>query len=86
MPIYTFYNEKTKKEFEKTMTIAEMEEYLEKNKHIKQRITKVNIADAVTIGVKQPPKEFTKHVLGKVKAAHPKGNAIEKRWHIPKEV
>ena len=34
MPIYTFYNKRTKKEFDEMMTISEMEEYLSKNKHI----------------------------------------------------
>ena len=36
MPIYTFYNKRTKKEFDEMMTIAEMERYLSKNKHINQ--------------------------------------------------
>ena len=31
MPIYTFYNKKTKKQFDDMMTIAEMENYLKKN-------------------------------------------------------
>jgi len=34
MPIYTFRNKKTEEEFSEMMTIAEMEEYLEKNKNI----------------------------------------------------
>ena len=39
MPIYTFTNTKTGKEFTEMMTIAEMEKYLKKNKH-KQGQTK----------------------------------------------
>ena len=31
MPIYTFYNKRTKKEFDEMMTISEMESYLNKN-------------------------------------------------------
>ena len=38
MPIYTFYNKRTKKEFDEMMTISEMESYLSKNKHINQVI------------------------------------------------
>jgi len=34
MPTYTFYNKKTGKEFDDSMSIAEMEEYLKKNKDI----------------------------------------------------
>ena len=43
MPIYTFYNSKTKQEFDDMMTIAEMEKYVKKNKHIKQVIKGINI-------------------------------------------
>ena len=35
MPIYTFYNTRTKKTFDEMMSISEMEEYLTKNKHIR---------------------------------------------------
>ena len=47
MPIYTFYNKKTKKEFDEMMSIAEMEEYKDKNPHIVQRITGLNIVSGV---------------------------------------
>ena len=47
MPIYTFENTKTKKVYDEMMTISEMEEYLKKNKHIKQRVTRINIASGV---------------------------------------
>tara|TARA_Y100001960_G_C14120410_1_gene561904 strand:+ start:164 stop:469 length:306 start_codon:yes stop_codon:yes gene_type:complete len=36
MPIYTFYNKKTNKEYDEMMSISEMEEFLQKNKHITQ--------------------------------------------------
>ena len=38
MPIYTFINKNTNKEFDEMMTISEMESYLNKNKHINQVI------------------------------------------------
>ena len=47
MPIYTFYNKKTKKQFDDMMTIAEMEKYLKKNKHISQVLTGLNIVASV---------------------------------------
>ena len=47
MPIYTFENTKTKKVFDEMMSISEKEEYLEKNKHIKQRLTAINIVGGV---------------------------------------
>jgi len=39
MPIYTFYNKRSKKEWDDMMTMSEMEEYLAKNKHITQVLT-----------------------------------------------
>ena len=47
MPIYTFFNNKTKKEFDEMMTISEMESYVKKNKHIKQVIKGINIVASV---------------------------------------
>ena len=47
MPIYTFENTKTGKVYDDMMSIAEMEKFLKKNKHIKQRITTINISSGV---------------------------------------
>ena len=47
MPIYTFYNKRTKKEFDDMMSISEMEEYLSKNKHIRQVLKGLNIVASV---------------------------------------
>jgi|TARA_B110000259_G_scaffold226_1_gene357 septin family protein len=46
MPLYSFKNKKTGKEFEDLMTIAEKEVYLKKNKHIQQMVTSINIISA----------------------------------------
>ena len=47
MPIYTFENIKTGKVYDDMMTIAEKETFLKKNKHIKQRLTSLNISSGV---------------------------------------
>ena len=47
MPIYTFENTKTGKVYDDMMTIAEKEEFLKKNKHIKQLLTTINISSGV---------------------------------------
>ena len=47
MPIYTFENKKTGKVYDDMMTISEMESFLKKNKHIKQKITTINIVSCV---------------------------------------
>ena len=36
MPTYTFFNEQSKIEYDETMTIAEYDEFIEKNPHIKR--------------------------------------------------
>ena len=48
MPTYTFINTKTNKEHTEMMSISEMEEYLSKNKHIKQAIKSLNIVGGVS--------------------------------------
>ena len=47
MPIYTFRNKRNKKEFTEMMSIAEMEIYMKKNKHITQVPQPINIVGGV---------------------------------------
>ena len=48
MPLYSFENTKTGKEWSEMMTISDKEEYLKNNTHIKQAITKLNIVAGVS--------------------------------------
>jgi hypothetical protein len=84
MPQYTFLDTKTNETFDLEMKIAEREEYLAKNPHIKQQIVSINIGDAVRLGVTKPPADFAKNVLGRIKHQHPKGN-VERTHTIPRE-
>ena len=70
MPLYTFYNKKTKKEYDDMMTIAEMEELLAKNKHIKQVPKGINIVASVGNRAMKTDGGF-KEVLSKIGEAHP---------------
>ena len=70
MPIYTFYNKRTKKQLDDMMTIAEMEEYLQKNKHISQVLTGLNIVASVGNRTMRTDSGF-KDVLSKIGEAHP---------------
>ena len=76
MPIYTFYNKKTKKEFDEMMSISEMEEYKEKNPHISQVITGLNIVSGVG-SIKQDG--GWKENLSRIAEAHPK-SALADRY------
>ena len=70
MPSYTFENTKTGEVYDDYMTIAEMETFLEKNKHIKQIIHKVNIVSGVS-GVSYRSDQGWKENLSRIAQAHP---------------
>ena len=70
MPTYTFKNKKTGKVFTDMMSIADKEEYLSKNKHITQEITKLNIVAGVS-GQSYRSDSGWKETLSKVAEAHP---------------
>ena len=70
MPLYTFKNTKTGKTFTDMMSIAEMEDYLEKNKHIKQQITQMNIVGGVS-GLSYRSDGGWKDNLSRIAEAHP---------------
>lgn len=84
MPVYSYFDPKKKEQFDVTMTTDEMIQYEKDNPKL-ERIYKMNVVDSVRIGVTKPPADFSKHVLGKIKNAHPRGS-VEKRWSIPKEL
>ena len=75
MPIYTFYNKKTKKEYDDMMSISEMEVYLKKNKHITQVIKGLNIVSGT--GIKQDG--GWKDNLSRIAEAHP-NSALADRY------
>lgn len=86
MPLYSFVNKQTGEEYEMTLTYDELIKYLEDHPEVNQTF-RMNLVDPVGIGVSKPPSDFQKYVIGKVKEAPGAHNpAIEKRWHIPKEV
>ena len=70
MPIYTFENTKTGKVYDDMMSIAEKEEFLNKNKHIKQKLTTINISSGV-MGVNMKNDGGWKDNLSRIAEAHP---------------
>jgi len=70
MPVYTFEDIKTKKEFTEHMSIAEMEEYLLKNKHIRQVIMPINIVGGIS-GITHKNDQGWKETLSKIAEANP---------------
>ena len=70
MPIYTFENTKTGEVFDDMMSIADMEKFLKKNKHIKQKITTINISSGVQ-GINMKTDGGWKDNLSRIADAHP---------------
>ena len=77
MPIYTFKNKKTGKEFDEMMSIAEMEEYLDKNKHITQVLKGLNIVSGVQ-GVSYKSDGGWKENMSRIAEAHPNSPLAQK--------
>ena len=73
MPMYRFYNSKTKEEYTDLMSISEMEEFIKK-KHIKLLPpTQLNIVSS-TGSIDSKTDNGWKEVLSKVSEAHPASN------------
>lgn len=85
--IYSFIDTETEEEFELEMPYDELKGFLEANPNLNQTF-RMNIIDPVGAGISKPPSDFQKYVLGRVREKAPGANkaALEKRWHIPKEV
>jgi hypothetical protein len=59
MPTYSFRDENTKEEFEKSMSNSDRELFLEENSHIKQIFKKFpGTVDSVRVGVRRPDDNF----------------------------
>ena len=70
MPIYTFRNKKTKKEWDEMMSISEMETYLEHNPHVEQVLKSLNIVGGVQ-GISFKSDGGWKDNLSRIAEAHP---------------
>ena len=71
MPTYTFINTKNNKEHTEMMSISEMEEYVDKNKHITQVIKGINIVSGVS-GTSYKTDQGWKDNLSRIAEAHPR--------------
>ena len=62
MPTYTFVDTKTEEEWSEFMSISSMEEFLEKNPHIKQVISTCRIGDPFHLGILKTDGKFREHI------------------------
>ena len=77
MPIYTFENIKTGKEYTEQMSMSELEEYLQKNKNVRQVFTTLNIVGGVS-GLTHKPDSGWNDTLQKIAEKHPGSPLAEK--------
>jgi len=78
MPIYSFENIKTGKEFTEHLTMAELDAYLKKNKNIRQVFTSLNIVGGVS-GLTHKQDGGWKDNLQRIAEAHP-GSPLADRY------
>lgn len=84
MPTYTFRNT-TNDEIElHEMKISERESFIAAHPDLEQVLVPQATLDSIRLGVKKPPADFQKGILGKIKENHPHGS-VEKRWTIARE-
>lgn len=58
MPTYTFINTETNESENMFMSIAERDEYLKSNPHIKQALSTPSFGDPVRLGITKTPDGF----------------------------
>jgi len=78
MPIYSFENIKTGKEFTEHLTMSELDAYLKKNKNIRQVFTSLNIVGGVS-GLTYKQDGGWKDNLQRIAEAHP-GSPLADRY------
>jgi len=77
MPVYTFENIKTGKEYTEHMSMSELDNYLKKNKNIRQIFTSLNIVGGVA-GLTHKPDSGWNDTLQKIAEKHPGTPLAEK--------
>lgn len=73
MPLYTFRNIETGEEFEENLRMAELDDYIKDNPHLKHIMGCPGIVDPFRIGVSKTPDSF-KDVMRDIKKRNPLGN------------
>jgi len=77
MPIYTFENIKTGKEFTEQLSMSELDVYLKKNKHIRQILTQINVVGGVA-GLTHKVDSGWQDNLQRIAEAHPNSPLAQK--------
>jgi hypothetical protein len=86
MPTYTFRNNNGEIE-EHVMRISEHGQFVIDNPHLTQvHIDAPVLGDSVRLGITQPPSDFQKGVLGRIRDTYPGAVGLQStRFKIPRE-
>ena len=89
MPIYTLKNIDTEEIFEKTMKIAEYEEYMLENSNIQRYYdTSPLVCDPTRMSDSKYSKgdpTFQKYIIGRMKDSIPQNTLSDRKFQIPRE-
>jgi hypothetical protein len=77
MPTYSFENIKTGEEFTEYLSMSELDEYLKKNKNVRQVFTKLNIVSGVQ-GISYKNDQGWKENMSRIAEAHPTSPLAER--------
>jgi hypothetical protein len=77
MPTYSFENIKTGEEFTEYLSMSEIDEYLKKNKNVRQVFTKLNIVSGVQ-GISYKNDQGWKENMSRIAEAHPTSPLAER--------
>ncbi len=80
---YTFENINTGEETIVEMKMAELDEFKKNNPHLRQIISLATpLVDPVLLGVKKPPQDFQREVLGQIKRNNRGSTIGTGRWDV----
>jgi len=86
MPLYSLKDKNTGEVFDKLLKISEYEQYLLDNPHIERYYESApTLGDSVRLGIKKPPADFMKGVVGRMKESIPGNTLHDRKFNIPKE-
>jgi hypothetical protein len=77
MPTYSFENIKTGEEYTEYLSMSELDEYLKKNKNVRQVFTKLNIVSGVQ-GISYKNDQGWKENMSRIAEAHPTSPLAER--------
>ena len=77
MPTYSFENIKTGEEYTEYLSMSELDEYLKKNKNVKQVFTRLNIVSGVQ-GISYKNDQGWKENMSRIAEAHPTSPLAER--------